>query len=258
MLAAVPILVARSASAQVPAPAGADAADAAAANAAAPPAASVPEQPPPPVTTTPPPPPAAVDSEAPKTAPVRRFEPAPQESQRSIGVIIPFLGIHSFQNDSATNLDAGLRLGVLTGGRVSDVLSLGGEGAVDFVNPNNVPSGVNVTAFQFHVAFSPLLHATSSKAEFVIGPKLGWFWLSEDASGGGQSASSSAHGYLYGLNIGAFGAINDTVSLGGLVSFDFERATEVCLTVPGSPEACTSSGLDNTAKVLGVTLALLF
>jgi hypothetical protein len=176
---------------------------------------------------------------------------------RSGVVFIPLLGFHSFQNDDATSLGAGLRLGALLGGRVNHALSLNVEATFDVLNPKNVPSSVDVTALQFHAAFSPLLHTVSGTVEFVAGPKLGVFALTEDASGGGLTASSSAHGWLYGFNVGLFGAVNEKVSIGGLISFDFEKATEACVTNTTHAETCTTSGLDNSAKVLAVAIALL-
>jgi len=248
VIATVPFLVGRTAAAQAPSAAPADAPEPSAATPA-------PAQPPPPEPAAPPP--AAVDAEAPKVAPVRAFAPAPPEPNRSPLLVVPFLGIHSFQNDNATNIGPGLRLGVLLGGRLSDVVSLGGEAALDVVNPKNLPPGEDVTELNLHVAFSPLLHAKSGPVEIVAGPKLGFFYLSADGSGNGISESASAHGWVYGLNLGLFGALSESVSMGGLVSFDFEKATEVCSSGNGVPEMCTSSGLDNTLKILGVTLALI-
>jgi hypothetical protein len=57
--------------------------------------------------------------------------------------------------------------------------------------------------------------------------------------------------------VGLFGAVNEKVSMGGLISFDFEKATEVCFTDATQTEECTSSGLDNSLKVLAVAIALL-
>jgi hypothetical protein len=219
---------------------------------------------PPPVVASPSPAPIVpqVDPENPVAPPARSLArtspPLPGEPERSAFLFLPTIGVHSFQNDSATNLDAGLRLGALVGARINDSLSLNAEATLDLVNPSNVPPGVDITALQFHIAFSPLIHATSGAVELVVGPKLGLFALSLDASGGGQKSSSSVHGWLYGVNVGAFGRVNDTLSMGALVSFDFERATEECDTEPGFSEMCTSSGFDNSVKVLGVGVALLF
>ena len=170
---------------------------------------------------------------------------------------MPMLGFHSFQNDDATNLSAGLRLGALLGGRVNESLSLNVEATLDLVNPSNVPSGVDETALQFHVAFAPLAHVASGGVEFVAGPKIGLWALAVDASAGGQTASSSAHGWLYGFNLGLFGALNETVSMGGFLSLDIENATELCLTAPGQSEMCTSDNLGDSAKVLAMGIALL-
>jgi hypothetical protein len=204
---------------------------------------------------------AAVDAENPPASAARAMTqpaaPPPDAPPRSQILFIPSLGIHSFQNDSAKDLDAGLRLQATVGGRVSDVVSVNVEVALDVMNPNNVPSGVDVSAMQYHGALSPLVHLGTGATEVVLGPKLGLFKMSVDASGGGQSVSSSAHGWLYGVNFGIFGRLNDKASLGGLLSFDFEKATEVCLSAPGAGEQCEGSNLGDSAKVLGVSLALM-
>jgi hypothetical protein len=233
VLGALPLLVTGSAGAQQP-------------------AARAEPAPPPEVEAAPTPPPAV------GAAPPRVLEPPSSDSRRSGVLIVPFVGLHSFQNDDAKNLDAGLRVGVLVGGRINEMLSIGGQAALDVVNPKNVPSGEDVTAWQLHVALSPLLHAQTGPIEIVLGPKLGFFFLHEDISGSLGSGSESIHGWLYGANLGAFAAANAKVSIGGLLSFDFEKATEACFTVSGQAEMCSSSGLDNTAKVLGVALAALF
>jgi hypothetical protein len=172
--------------------------------------------------------------------------------------LIPFLGVHSLQNDSAKNFDPGLRVGALLGARVGGAFSVGAEVALDVLNPSNVPSGVDVTALDYHIAFSPLYHLKNAAGtELVAGPKLGLFRLTEDVSGGGQSGSVSAYGLLYGLNVGVFGTLTETTSMGALLSFDLEDPNEVCSTLPGLPESCSSDNLQ-TLKVVALALALLF
>jgi hypothetical protein len=194
----------------------------------------------------------------PQVGPRRPLEPAAAAARGSGLLVIPFLGLHSFQNASARREDAGLRVGVLLGGRINRAFSIGGEVALDVLNPNEIPAGDDVTALSFHVAFSPLVHVRSGATEFVVGPKLGLFAASEKETSGGFTTSSSIQGWLYGINMGIFGAISEKVSLGGLLSFDVENATEFCETQITQVETCSSNDLGGSAKVLGVTLALLF
>lgn len=175
--------------------------------------------------------------------------------RRSGVLFLPTLGIHSFQNESASSYDPGLRLGALVGGRINEFLSINGQAALDVLNVD-VPAGVDVTAFQLHAAFSPLLHARAENLEFVFGPKLGVFAMSAALTDGVDSVDTSIRGWLAGFNLGLFGPVNDTLSMGGLLSFDFENATSICLEVNGI-EDCDEVESDTSAKVLGVGVALL-
>jgi hypothetical protein len=205
--------------------------------------------------------PQAVDSQAPERPPTRTLHqelPADEAAPRSSGLLfLPSVGIHSFQNDSARAYDAGFRMGSLLGGRVNQFVSINGEAALDIMNPTGVPAGLNVSAMQLHAAFSPLAHARTGNLELVVGPKLGLFLIDIDVTGNGNEASSTARGWMYGLNIGMFGALTDTVSLGGRLSFDFQTVTTACISGTGVSETCQSPDDDETLKVLGVGLAML-
>lgn len=216
---------------------------------------------PPPVDTTRAP--QAVDSQAPPAAPHRTLRQAsspeaegPGQRRRSAFLFMPSLGIHSFQNESAKT-DPGFRTGALLGGRVAEVLSINGEAVLDVLNPSNVPDGVSVSAIQFHAALSPLVHARAEGLELVAGPKLGLFALSSTSSGFGDSIEEFARGWLVGFNLGVFGALTDTLSIGGRLSFDVEYADKYCANVNNSGERCQSVESDTSAKVLGLGVALL-
>jgi hypothetical protein len=203
----------------------------------------------------------AVDS--PPAAPHRALRQAStSESEdyggrrRSAFLFMPFLGIHSFQNESART-DPGFRTGALLGGRIGEVVSINGEAALDVLNPSNVPAGVSVTAIQLHAALSPLVHARVEKLEFVAGPKLGLFAMSSTASGFGDTVDEFVRGWLVGFNLGLFGALTDNLSIGGRLSFDIEYADKVCVNVNNSGEQCQSVETDSSAKVLGLGVALL-
>jgi hypothetical protein len=158
--------------------------------------------------------------------------------------------MHSYRNSTATTLDAGLRLGVLLGGRLNQNFSLNGEMTIDSTNPNNVPAGVDVTETVVDLAFSPLVHLPAGSGDFVFGPKLGVFASEATSSGGG---SASTNGTVLGLNVGAFFAVSDGASLGVLLSYELKSVDEVC--VSGS---CTTNIDADSLQVLGVTAAALF
>jgi hypothetical protein len=46
--------------------------------------------------------------------------------------------------------------------------------------------------------------------------------------------------------------------MGRLVSSDVEEAIEACFTAPGQAEMCASSNVNNSLKMLGVVIALLY
>jgi len=178
---------------------------------------------------------------------------------RSGALFMPYLGVNSFQGDTGNNTDPGLRIGGLGGGHVNELLSLNGEVTIDFVNPKNVPSGVDESIIELDLAFSPLLHAAPApNFELVIGPKLGFWFGAAEATSGGMTAKSSAQGWLLGINGGAFFTVSPSVSIGGLISFVTRNLTKVCNTLPGFAEQCMTDNLGDADKVLGFTGAVLF
>jgi hypothetical protein len=198
--------------------------------------------------------------------------PQTQTRQRSASVtrprsgahLIPYVGVSSFEGSSAKGLDTGFRAGALAGGHINEMYSLNGEVTMDLLNPNNVGSGVSFTGLNLDLALSPLVHFPVSIVEIVVGPKLGaWFGaVNQSSTLGGTTVATKqrAHGWLAGLNAGAFVSLGRSIELGGLLSFVFRKPTEQCsedsIGVP-IPESCTSSGL-SSAKVLALTVALLF
>lgn len=183
---------------------------------------------------------------------IRRRSP-----DRSGLLFLPAIGAHSFQHDSARNYGLGPRLGVLMGWRFDEVFSANAEAAFDVTNPTNVPVGISVSGRQFHVALSPLVHATNGVLEFVMGPKLGRFVLDTEASSATERASSSYTGWLFGLNVGLFGPLTESISLGVRLSYDLEDPNKVCLERTGFTSSCQAINPDESLKVLGTALALL-
>ena len=205
----------------------------------------------------PPEPPPFVPPRASVAADEEEVRPHRSRAGRSGVLVLPSLGLHSFQSGSARNYDPGLRLGLLMGWRINELFSANGEGALDVTNPGNVPSGTSVSELQVQGAFSPLLHLTSGRFELVVGPKLGRFYIGTDVSSMGQRSTASISGWLYGINLGLFRALNDFISVGARVSFDLEDATKSCVGGPNFSTSCRSVNSSSALKVLGVGVALL-
>jgi hypothetical protein len=96
-------------------------------------------------------------------------------------------------------------------------------------------------------------------AELVVGPKLGAWAFSESATQNGQDAGSgTANGFVYGLNAGIFGNITPSMAIGGLINLEGRSYSKACFTDPGSTQVCSTSGLPDADKVLGINGALMF
>ena len=163
-----------------------------------------------------------------------------------------FLGMHTFQGDTGAGLSPGLRLGGLLGGYASPVFSLNGELALDFLNFDNANGA---SAARAVLAFSPLYHLPSGNVELVIGPKIGAWATSISYD---DNTSSSANGYVLGINAGLFAHVGN-VNLGGLASFEAGYATKICGD-NGLGEVCRDTvGSEKDAdKVLAITGAILY
>jgi hypothetical protein len=175
---------------------------------------------------------------------------------------LPFLGINSFQGDSDTakNLGTGLRIGVLLGGHINETISANGELTIDALNVKNVPSGTTTDAADVVFAFSPLAHLPFGNTEIVLGPKLGIRGEAGSSKTAGAETKGRTTGYVLGLNAGIFGAVSNSVSLGGIFSAEIRSAHEFCLTLPGQSEMCSKASADtgDAHKVIGLTGAALF
>jgi hypothetical protein len=179
---------------------------------------------------------------------------APALEPRKHGFLaLPFLGVHSYRNDTATNYDPGLRFGTLLGGRLNQTFSLSGQMTFDISNRND-PAGANVSEIALDMAFSPLVHLPVGELELVFGPKAGIFVM--DAESGYARAELS--GYSLGVNAGLFVPLGPSSSLGALVAFDLRQADELCTTSGSVSESCIRLDDVDAIKVLGVSAALLF
>jgi hypothetical protein len=182
-------------------------------------------------------------------------------ASRSSVVAMPFLGVESIQNSSATDEGPGLRLGVILGVRLNDQVSLNGEAVLDISNLENVAPGVDASEHTFQLAVAPLFHIITPGApvELALGPKIGFFHVGASSSDGvGDELDATADGWLVGLNAALFGRLSDSVAMGGLFSFDYERATTCSF--GGSTGAyygtCSTNG--EGIKVISFNAAAMF
>jgi hypothetical protein len=193
-------------------------------------------------------------------APAAAAPPPPAPVGRHGFLPIIYIGANSFQGKTGDGLGVGFRLGTILGGRLNEQFSINGELTIDVLNPSNVPSGEDLTVVEVDLALSPLFHApVGMNGEFVVGPKLGFMGgSSQDMVGGVSQGEGSATGYVYGINAGMFFNVSQTTALGGLLSFQGRSYSKVCFTPPGGSQSCSSTGLPDADKVLGISGAVTF
>src|SRR5262249_39981198 len=139
---------------------------------------------------------------------------------------LPYLGLHSYRNDSASGLDAGLRLGGLLGGGVNPMFSINWGITLGKSKPKNNSSRGDFNQKVDAVTFSPLFHiAATERVDFVAGPKLGFFSIDTTQSAGmGMTAMGTVSGTVAGLNAGVFFAVSGGSALGVLASAELKSA----------------------------------
>jgi hypothetical protein len=163
-----------------------------------------------------------------------------------------YAGAHALRGDAIGATDPGLRLGAILGGRASEVVSANGEITVDILNFDGGASGSMV-----QMTFSPLFHATTASADVVVGPKLGAWALSSQASAGGVSANVDQQGWTFGANAGVFLPVGQgSTALGMLLSIANLQVTRACQSVSGSADQC-SGDVDGDFNVFSLTLAAM-
>jgi hypothetical protein len=190
--------------------------------------------------------------------------PSPPSTRHGL-LVLPYLGLHSYQNVDMAAYSPGARFGALFGGRLSHWLSLNGELTIDV---SDIPHGSQeASEYYLDLAFSPLAHLVWGPVELVAGPKVGFFRskTSVSSSNAGVSGeSSSLWGIAAGLNAGAFVPVSGVVEIGGLLSVEARDAREYCVTPSGGAQTCTtqevyqSTTVLHTATVVGATIAALF
>jgi len=169
-------------------------------------------------------------------------------------MLVPMIGINSLQGDSGRGAGPGLRLGLLAGSRLSELLSLNIGLAFDVVNLD-VPPGASASRFIFDLGFNPLFHFPLQKLDIVAGPLAGVFVDHGSATGAGVSVDTWAYGWTAGVNAGVLFPVGGKARVGGLANFYLRNPFKVCVSANGR-DTCTSSGVDSV-KTLALSLAAL-
>lgn len=169
-------------------------------------------------------------------------------------MVVPMIGINSFQGDSGRSTGPGLRLGLLAGSRLTELLSLNVGFAFDIVNVD-VPAGADAGRYVLDVGFNPLFHFPLQSLEIVAGPLGGVFVDYGTLGAGGQSVDTWSYGWTAGANAGVLFPVGPKVRLGGLANFYLRNPIKVCATANGM-DSCASSGIDSV-KTLALSFAAI-
>ena len=169
-------------------------------------------------------------------------------------MLVPMIGINSLQGDSGQGTGPGLRVGLLAGSRLTELLSLNVGFAFDLVNLA-VPPGASASRYVFDIGFNPLFHVPLQKLDIVVGPLAGVFVDYGSIGGGGLSLDTWAYGWTAGANAGVLFPVGPKVRLGGLANFYLRNPLNVCVTGNGMG-TCASDGIDSV-KTLALSFAAL-
>ena len=169
-------------------------------------------------------------------------------------MVVPMIGINSFQGDSGQGTGPGLRLGLLAGSRLTELLSLNVGFAFDLVNLD-VPPGASAGRYVFDIGFNPLFHFPLQKLDIVAGPLASVFVDYGNVGGGGLSVDTWAYGWTAGANAGVLFPVGPKVRLGGLANFYLRNPLKVCLTANGT-DTCASDGI-NSVKTIALSFAAI-
>jgi hypothetical protein len=212
----------------------------------------------------PPPPYAPPPSYAPHYPPppprAYEYSPLPRPPRQRRLLAMAAIGAHSYQNETASMYFPGLRIGGLIGARINDALSLNWELTLDISNVDEPPTAAaypsSNSELAFDVAISPLVHLPFGIAEFVLGPKLGFFWAHTDDDYPNYG-SRTGTGLVGGINAGIFTQLGSVTSIGMLTSFEFRKIEHACDPSADSIALCDLAR-DTAAKVVSLSAAALF
>jgi hypothetical protein len=182
--------------------------------------------------------------------------PRPPRRKRPL-LVLPQVGVHSFQNQDAAAYDPGLRFGAIVGGRFGDWLSLDGEMTVDVSNVRAPAPGDSVREWAFDLSICSLFQLPAGPLELLLGPKAGYYQVHNETRRMGVTGTLRGTGFSVGINTGVFLPVSPATSVGVLLSFELRMNERVCEKTTGI-EVCTSASDATAAKVIGVSGAALF
>jgi hypothetical protein len=167
-------------------------------------------------------------------------------------MVVPSIGINSYQGSSGQGTGPGLRLGLLAGSRMGEYWSLNVGAAYDRLNMD----APGISAFVVDFGLSPLAHVPREKFEIVAGPIVGSFLDRRNAGSGTLASNTWSYGWTLGANAGVLVAVGTKVRLGGLVNFMLRNPLKTCATF-GGMNTCAEDGLPSE-KVLALSVAAMF
>jgi hypothetical protein len=169
-------------------------------------------------------------------------------------MVVPMIGVNSFQGDGAHGTGPGLRLGLLMGSRLNEHVSLNVGFAFDIANLDT-PPGVDASRYVLDIGFNPLFHFPLQRLDIVAGPLAGAFVDHGSLGGLAPSVDTWAYGWTIGANAGVLFPVGATARLGGLANFYLRNPLNVCaMTTAG--DSCSSTGVD-AVKTLALSFAAL-
>jgi len=181
-------------------------------------------------------------------APAATRAPAAAPRWREGFQFVPSIGVHSIQGDGGEGTGPGLRVGLMGGQRVIELLSLNVSLVYDRANIDTPQASGNA----FDIGFSPLFHFPLEKLEIVAGPVAGIF-LNQLTFG--TSSDAWSYGWTAGANAGAMFQVGSRVHLGGILNFSLHNAFKSCTTTNGL-DICVTENIPS-GKVLGVSFAAM-
>lgn len=169
-------------------------------------------------------------------------------------MVVPMIGVNSFQGDGAHGTGPGLRLGLLMGSRLNEHVSVNVGFAFDIANLD-APPGVDASRYVFDIGFNPLFHFPLQSLDIVAGPLAGVFVDHGSLGGLAPSVETWAYGWTIGANAGLLFPVGAKARLGGLANFYLRNPLNVCATTNGG-DSCSSTGVDSV-KTLALSFAAL-
>ena len=161
--------------------------------------------------------------------------------------LVPAVGVHTVLGDGGRGAGPGLRVGVLAGSRIIELLSLNVGLVYDRANLETAQASGNA----FDIGFSPLFHFPLEKLEIVLGPVAGIF-LGQVAIG--DFSDTWSYGWTAGANAGVMFPVGSKVQLGGLLNFFLNSPFKSCTTT-GGVDLCVNNG--PSGKVAAVSFAAM-